>query len=390
MEKTMKHESGYLSLAQVAKKMKISRIAVFKKVKKGDIKAERIGKAYAVAEDDIIYLLAEDKTNYGNDKGEITIYNSKEGPGLEVRLLDKTVWLTQKQMAALFEKGIPTINEHIKNIFQEGELKEKAVIRYFRITAVDGKNYETAFYNLDVIISVGYRVKSNTGTQFRMWATKILSEHILKGYTINEKRLLQEKQRFIELQKAITFFKDKSKIGLIKESGVDLFSLLEEYSAAIRLLSDYDEGRLKIPAGQKSGFILSYDDVIDIAGKARKELVRRGEAGSLFGRELGDRLRSIVGAIYQTFDGKELYPTAGEKAANLLYFIIKDHPFSDGNKRLGSLLFVYFLEKSGIMRHGGGDKKINDAALAALALLIAVSDPKDKGVMIGITANILK
>lgn len=322
-------------------------------------------------------------------KGEIVIYRSKDGPKLDVRLEENMVWLTQKQMAVLFDKGVPTINEHIKNIFKEGELKENSVIRKFRITASDGKSYKTNFYNLDVIISVGYRVKSLRGTQFRIWATKTLKEHLIKGYTLNERRLLQAQHQLKELQNAIGFLQEKAKHELFVGQEQEILDLLGNYSKTLTLLEQYDKGKLLLVKKTKGKFVLKYDEAKRVIQEIKKDLTYKKEAGDLFAQESNDKFKAILDNIYQTFNGKELYLSLEEKAAHLLYFIIKDHPFVDGNKRIGSFLFIYFLDRNNYLYRSSGEKKINDNALTALSLLIAVSDPKDKSILINITTNLL-
>jgi len=322
-------------------------------------------------------------------KGEIVIYKSKEGPKLKVCLEDETVWLTQKQMALLFDKGVSTINEHIKNIFKEGELMENSVIRKFRITAADGKTYETNFYNLDVIISVGYRVKSLRGTQFRIWATKTLKEHLVKGYTINEKRLLQVENHVHELQSTILFLQEKSKHKLLAGQEQEILNLLANYSKTLTLLEEYDKEKLSLVKKTKGKFVLKYENAIKVIQEIKKELIAKREASDLLGQENGEKFQAILGSLYQTFGKKELYLSLEEKAAHLLYFIIKDHPFIDGNKRIASFLFIYFLDKNDFLYRETGEKKINDNALTALALLIAVSDPKEKDKLIKIITNLL-
>lgn len=321
--------------------------------------------------------------------GEIIIYKSKEGPKLEVRLEEDTVWLTQKQMALLFDKGVPTINEHIKNIFKEGELNENSVIRKFRITASDGKTYETNFYNLDVIISVGYRVKSLRGTQFRIWATKTLREHLVKGYTINEKQLLQSRNQLKELQNTIDFLKEKTKHELLAGQEKEILDLLSSYSKTLTLLEQYDKEKLTVAKKAKGKFILTYEESRKVIDELKKDLMEKTEAGNLFGQESGGKFKALLGNLYQTFGKKELYPSLEEKAAHLLYFIIKDHPFVDGNKRIGSFLFVYFLDRNNYLYKNSGEKKINDNALTVLSLLIAISDPQEKDKLIKIVTNLL-
>ena len=323
------------------------------------------------------------------EKGGIVIYKSKEGPRLEVRLKEKTVWLTQKQMALLFDKNIRTINEHIKNIFGEGELQEKSVIRKFRITAADGKTYKTNFYNLDVIISVGYRVKSLRGTQFRIWATKTLKNHLIKGYTINKKRLLQSRSQLKELQNAISFLQEKSKDKLLTGQGKEILDLLANYSKTLSLLGQYDKDKVKLIRKTKGKFTLKYKEITSIIKEIKKDLINKKEAGGLFGQESGDKFKAILGNIYQTFDKKEVYSSLEEKAAHFLYFVIKDHPFIDGNKRIASFSFIYFLDKNNYLYRKNGERKINDNALTALSLLIAMSKPKDKDILIKITTNLI-
>jgi death-on-curing family protein len=295
-------------------------------------------------------------------------------------------------MALLFDKGIPTINEHIKNIYKEGELEEKSTIRKFRIVQNEGgrrveRNIE--FYNLDVIISVGYRVKSLRGTQFRIWATKTLKEHLVKGYTINEKRLLQAKNQLQELQSAISFLREKSKHELLTGQEQEILNLLANYAKTLTLLEQYDKEKLSLIKKARGRFVLEYKDAIHVIDRIKKDLISKNEASNLFGQENSDRFKGILGSIYQTFGKKELYPSLEEKAAHLLYFTIKDHPFLDGNKRIASFLFVYFLDKNNYLYRKTGEKKINDNALTALALLIAISNPEEKDVLIKIITNLL-
>jgi len=330
------------------------------------------------------------KNNF--QKGEIVIYKAKEGPVLEVRLEKETVWLTQKQIAELFDKTLPTINEHIGNIYKEGELKQSSTIRNFRIVQKEGRRSierDVDFYNFDVIISVGYRVKSQRGTEFRIWASKRLKDYIIKGYTVNEKRLLQAENKFQELQEAIDFLKNKSKHALLSGQEKELLDLLANYSKTLTLLEQYDTDTLKLAKVGRVAFILDYKMAQSVIYELKKELEAKKEAGDLFGQEYDDKFKAIFGNIYQTFGGKELYSSLEERAAHLLYFVIKDHPFADGNKRVGSFLFAYFLDKNNYLYKKSGEKKINDNALTALALLIAISDPKEKDTMIKIITNLL-
>lgn len=328
-------------------------------------------------------------------KGEIVIYQSKDGPNLEVRLVEETIWLTQEQIALLFGTQRPAITKHLKNIFDSGELDEKVVCSILEHTtkhgALKGKTQtkKVKFYNLDVIISVGYRVNSQRATQFRIWATKTLKEHLVKGYTINEKRLLQAKNQLQELQGTISFLQEKAKHELLAGQEQEIFNLLANYSRTLTLLEQYDKEKLSLIKSKKGRFILNYEEAINVISKIKKDLVAKKEASDLFGQENSDKFKGILGSIYQTFNRKELYPSLEEKAAHLLYFIIKDHPFVDGNKRIASFLFVYYLDKNDFLYRSAGEKKINDNTLTALALLIAVSNSSEKDKLIKIITNLL-
>lgn len=320
-------------------------------------------------------------------KGEILIYKAKSGQAqLEVKLQDETVWLTQDQMTKLFKRDQSVISRHIKNVFNEGELDEKSNMHFLHIANSDKP---TAFYNLDVIISVGYRVKSQQGTQFRIWATKTLKDYLIQGYAINQKRLLEETKKLKELQQAISFIQNKASHPELKDQAQELFKIINEYSSSLTILHQYDEGKLSIGKGKKPSYELTHKDAEELIKNLKSDLINKGEAGGLFGQDVNGKLESIIGAIYQTFDKQKLYPSIEEKAANLLYLMIKDHPFSDGNKRTGSLLFVYFLKKNNYLLKDSNERKITDTTLVALALLIANSNPKEKEVMIKIITNLL-
>lgn len=323
-------------------------------------------------------------------KGEVVIYKTPTGPKLEVRLEEETVWLTQAQIALLFGTQRPAITKHLNNIFRSGELNQKSVSSILEHTASDGKIYKTGFYDLDAIISIGYRVNSKRATQFRIWATRTLKEHLIQGYTINEKRLLSAREKFEELQEAVSFLQEKSKHELLTGQEQEILDLLANYAKALTLLEQYDKDKLILIKRGRGKFILDYNGASEIIKKLREELSAKKEASDLFGQEYGEKFQAVLGNIRQTFGGKELYPSLEEKAAHLLYFVIKDHPFADGNKRIGSFLFVYFLDKNFYLYRETGEKKINDNALVALALLVAISDPKDKDIMIKIISNLLK
>lgn len=321
---------------------------------------------------------------------KIVIHKTSKGPELEVRLEKETIWLTQAQIAELFGAERSVITKHLKNVFRNGELAENAVCAIFAHTAADGKTYKTAFYNLDAIISVGYRVNSKQATQFRVWATNTLRNYLIDGYAINEKRLLSAQEKFKELQGVISFLQEKSKHELLSGQEYEILSLLANYSKTLTLLEQYDKDKLAVSKKGKGKFILNYEEVKNVIVALKNDLIAKKEAGDIFGQEYEGKLQGIIGCLYQTFGGRELYSSLEEKAAHLLYFIIKDHPLADGNKRAASFLFVYFLDKNNFLYRESGEKKINDNALVALALLIAISDPKDKETMIKIITNLLQ
>ena len=302
-----------------------------------------------------------------------------------MHLEEETVWLTQAQLVELFDKTKQNISLHIRNIFKEGELAENTVVKEYLTTASDGKKYKTKYYNLDVIISVGYRVKSQRGTQFRIWATSQLKDHLIKGYTVNERRLAEK--GLSEMEQAVALLsRTLKRHELVTDEGKAVLEVVSKYAKSWSLLLKYDEDRLELPQGRhpikKS---LQFGKAIEAILALKNELMERGEAGDLFGQERGQNLQGILGNIEQTFDGQDLYPSVEEKAAHLLYFVIKDHPFNDGNKRIGSFLFLVFLRENNLLEQSG----INANGLVALALLIAESDPKQKDLMIRLILNLL-
>jgi len=326
-------------------------------------------------------------------KGEIVIYQSKEGSAkLKVKLQNETIWLTQKQIAELFGTQRPAITKHLNNIFKNKELNEKSVSSILEHTALDGKIYKTRFYNLDAIISIGYRVNSRRATQFRIWATDILRNHIVKGFTINQKRLKsQSLARLNELEKAVGLFKNA--IGnkrLNRSEAAGLLDVITNYANSWVLLQKYDKGELIIKKGKiKKVKIVSYNFGVEAIKRLKKDLISKKQASELFGQERDGGLQNILKNLEQTFGGKSLYPSIEEKAAHLFYFVIKDHPFVDGNKRIASFLFVVFLSQNNYLLDKKGDKKINDNTLVALALLIAESNPAEKDTMLALVTNIL-
>ena len=324
-----------------------------------------------------------------NNLGEVVLYQTKDGKtALDVRLEGDTVWLSQKQMGDLFGKNVRTVSEHIRNVFKEGELEESSVIRNFRITAADGKSYDTRFYSLDVIISVGYRVKSKHGTQFRIWATQTLKDHLIRGYTLNERRL---REQGIEMEQAVQLLsRTLAQHNLVSEEGRGVLDVIARYAKSWLLLKEYDEDALSIPERRRPARIaIDYARVREAINTLKARLVEKGEATALFGQERGEQLAGLLGSIEQTFGGEPLYPSVEEKAAHVLYFVIKDHPFSDGNKRIGSFLFILFLRENDYLEDATGAPKINDNALVALALLIAESEPRNKDLMIRLIMNLI-
>ncbi|MBU1726217.1 MAG: virulence RhuM family protein [Candidatus Omnitrophica bacterium] len=321
-------------------------------------------------------------------KGEVVIYRTKDKKiRLEVKLEQETVWLTQKQISDLFSKDVRTINEHIQNIFKEKELKKNSVIRNFRITAADGKSYETNFYNLDVIISVGYRIKSQNGTRFRIWATNVLRKYLIDGYTINEQRLKKQTIKLQALQrtvKLICSMKERKQLGYQEAMG--LLEVISDYNYALVLLDDYDYKRLKVShTSKEEKFKLSKEAALDAVGKLKEKF---GDS-ELFGATRDKSFESSISVIYQTFSGRDLYPSVEEKAAHLLYFIVKNHSFIDGNKRIAASIFLWFLEKNGILYNKDGSKRIADNALVALTLMIAESKPGERDIITTLVVNLI-
>ncbi len=318
-------------------------------------------------------------------KGQVIVYKNK----VEVRLEKETVWLTQKQMAILFEKGIPTINEHIKNIYKERELDKNSTIRKFRIVQIEGGRQverDVEFYNLDVIISVGYRVKSHCGTQFRIWATNVLKQHLVDGYTINKKRLKSAQHKYQELQKSLRLLGNVIQIEAVSSETKGLIQVITEYSHALDILDDFDHERLSVPKGTKqSKFKITYEE----ARKIIEAMKQKFKDSAFVGQEKDKSFKSSIETVYQTFDGTDLYSTVEDKAAHLLYFVTKNHSFVDGNKRIAAALFICFLQGNGLLIRKDGDKRIDDNTLVALTLMIAASKASEKDIMIKVILNLL-
>lgn len=324
-----------------------------------------------------------------NNTDKIIIYRSSKGPELKVRLEKDNIWLTQAQISMLFGTKRPAITKHLGNIFSSGELNEKSVCSVLEHTAADGKAYKTQFYDLDAIISVGYRVNSKEATQFRIWATKTLKDHIVKGFTVNERRLLDTEDKLKNLQDTIRFLQEKTEHKLLNGREAEILSLISSYSMTLTLLDQYDNDNLTLRKKGRAGYIFTYDEAKKVINELKNDLAARNEASDLFGNEVENKLKSVFGATYQTFDGKELYRSIEEKAAHLLYFIIKDHPFTDGNKRTASFLFVYYLDRNRYLHKKNGEKKISDSSLVTIALLVAISEPREKEKMIKIISNLI-
>ncbi|OGR52606.1 MAG: cytochrome C biogenesis protein CycH [Elusimicrobia bacterium GWA2_62_23] len=320
--------------------------------------------------------------------GKLVLYVDKEGKTrVEVQLDRDTLWLSQRQIAVLFGTKRPAITKHLNNIFKSGELKENSVCSILEHTAADGKTYNTAFYNLDAVISVGYRVNSRRATQFRIWATDILRRHLVDGYTLNQKLLKAKEEKFLAFQRAIKLIERvKASKPLEYREAMGLLDVIRDYSRAMGLLDDYDHGRVAVRGvSAGAGFRLTPE----IALKAVRQLKSGEHAGGLFGLEKDKSFQSSIETIYQTFSGKELYPSAEEKAAHLLYFIVKNHSFVDGNKRIAAALFLWFMEKNRLLYRADGTKRLADNALVALTLMIAESAPQDMGLIVRLVVNLI-
>lgn len=318
----------------------------------------------------------------------ILLYQSPDGQAqLQVHLQNETVWLTQAQMAELFAVSRPNITMHVRNVFKEGELEEKAVSKDSLLTAADSKSYRVKHYNLDVIISVGYRVKSLRGTHFRQWATQVLRQYLVQGYALNEQRLRESARQLTDLKRLVQLQADIAATQELTtaESGA-LLRVLGDYARALDVLDQYDHQRLRVRGtAAEETFVLTYE-----AGLEAVDSLRAQFGGSvLFGREKDQSFQSSVRSIYQSFGGEDLYPSVEEKAANLLYFVVKNHSFSDGNKRIAAFLFVWFLDRNQCLYHPDGSRRLADNALVALTLLIAESKPEDKATMVTLVVNLI-
>lgn len=313
-------------------------------------------------------------------KNEIILFED-QNVKLEVNMRDETVWLSQRQMAELFDSSRTNIIEHINNIYSDGELDKNSTCQDFRQVRKEGKRdvvRNIPFYNLDMIISVGYRVNSKRGVIFRKWANKVLKDYLLKGYAVNQKRLEY-------LEKTIKLIDIAGRIDteLKGTEAQEIIKVINSYSNALNLLDDYDHKRITKPNGTKDNKKITYEDCMDIVNK-----LKFNSDSSLFALERDEGSKAIIGTIYQSFDGDDLYSSIQEKAANFLYLIIKNHTFIDGNKRIAATLFIYFLEFYSIL-YNGNEQVIDNNTLVAVTLLIAQSDPREKDILIDLVINFL-
>ncbi|HJX31409.1 MAG TPA: RhuM family protein [Thermodesulfobacteriota bacterium] len=314
-----------------------------------------------------------------DSKGQVILYKNS----LEVRLDKETVWLTQKQMGELFDIERSVITKHLRNIFATNELEEKRNVQKMHIPFSDKP---VSFYNLDVIISVGYRVNSKRGTQFRIWATNVLRQHLVDGYTLNKKRLMVQEGKIRTLQEAVRLLGNVALLEGVSDEAKGIVQIIADYSRALGILDDFDHQRLAAPEGTKpTKYKLTYEEARNIIDQMKLKF----KGSALVGQEKDKSFQSSIGAIYQTFGGKDVYPTVEAKAAHLLYFVTKNHSFVDGNKRIAAALFVCFLQKNGILLRKDGNKRIDDNALVALTLMIAASKPPEKEIMIKVILNLL-
>ena len=308
------------------------------------------------------------------NKNEIVLFETEDNEiKLEVPVNEETVWLNRQQMAELFDRDIKTIGKHINNALNE-ELDFSTVAKFATVQNEGGRKVtrEIEYYNLDVIISVGYRVKSKRGVEFRRWANSVLKQYILQGYAVNNKRIAQLGE-VIKIMKRTENTLD----------GRQVLTVIEKYSEALELLDSYDHQSMNRPKGNDATYVLTYEECMDVISH-----MRCGDESDLFGREKDDSFRGSIGNIYQSFDGKELYPSLEEKAAHLLYFITKNHSFLDGNKRIAATMFLYFLDRNGAL-FADGKKLIDDYTLVALTIMIAESRPEEKEMMITVIMNCL-
>ena len=316
------------------------------------------------------------------DNQELILFKTEDGKiSFEVNIDRETVWLTQAQLAELFDKDRTVVTRHISNIFKEGELEEKSNVQKMHFANSDKP---VNIYSLDVIISVGYRVKSKRGTEFRIWANSILKDYLIKGYVLDERRF--EREKLLELVKFIGIAENalnNQAKDLDKARGI--FKVLSDYSYALTILDEYDHQNIEIKSTTKrEAYLLTYEEAIKLIDQMKDEF-----STALFGNEKDESFKGSLGAIYQTAFGEEVYPSIEEKASNLLYFIVKNHSFSDGNKRIAAAVFVYFMQKNNLLYKADGSKKIADNTLVAITLMIAESRPQEKDIIVKVLVNLI-
>ena len=322
----------------------------------------------------------------------VLIYQKEDGQSaVEVRLEQDTLWLSLQQIADLFNRDKSRVSRHLKNIFETGELDVNSVVAENATTAADGKTYKVKYYNLDAIISVGYRINSVEGTQFRIWANHVLKDYLVQGYALNRQRLEAQQENIRLLERTLTLFQQ----NLIEQASLPeargLVSVIAGYTRTFVLLNQFDSERL--PLGDFATTIryeIREDEALAGIAALKADLIGKGEASGLFGNQKDDSFAGILGNILQSFGGDFVYPSIEEQGAHLLYFVIKNHPFSDGNKRIGAFLFIWFLQRNQHHLKSDGELKINDNALAAIALLVAQSDPAQKQLMIHLIMNLIR
>ena len=319
---------------------------------------------------------------------KIVIYQTEDGKTqLDVKLENETVWLTQAQMVQLFDSSKANVSEHIKHIYEDGELAADSTVRKFRTVQTEGKRQvgrNVTYYNLDLIISLGYRVNTKRGIQFRQWATSVLRDYLIKGYAINQRIREENYRQMVQLVRSMA--RTVKLQNLSKEVRHALLDVVVDYTFALDRLDDYDYQRLSIPeSSTEEKFHATYEGAMKVLAELRDKF---GGSG-LFANEKDDSFKSSIGQIYQTFGGQDLYPTVEEKAAMLLYLVTKNHSFSDGNKRIAATLFLWFMNENGILYDDMHNKRIDDATLVALTLLIAESRPEEKDTMIKVVVNLI-
>ena len=314
-------------------------------------------------------------------EGELIIYKSKGGDvEIKTKIQNDTIWLSQKEIVDLFQTDQSVVSRHIHNIYFSGELDEKSNMQKMHNANSDKP---VKYYSLDTIVSVGYRVNSKKATDFRVWATKTLKQYLVKGYLINDKK-------FIEAKSIVQFITEKAKNAELSGHEQEILDVIERYSKTWKVLGEYDEGEIQIAKTKRAKYQLRYYQCQEIIENLKDDLIAKKIVGDLFGQEREHTFEGIIGNLYQTFGGEELYDSIEEKAAHLLYFVIKDHPFSDGNKRIGSLLFLHFLNSNNFLFKENGEVKIADKTLVALALLVATSAPREKDAIVRLAINLIQ